>query len=72
MHFFVKLIGNAKGGGYAGASAGYGVGASAAIGGKVDEHGSAGGEGSEAHAGGISTKTVILSQSPQQQPQVCH
>ncbi|CRL02469.1 CLUMA_CG015187, isoform D [Clunio marinus] len=55
-----------RGGAFAGASAGYGAGASAALGGKVDEYGGAGGLGSEAHAGGISTKTVKLSQTPQQ------
>ncbi|CRL02472.1 CLUMA_CG015187, isoform B [Clunio marinus] len=58
--------GQSRGGAFAGASAGYGAGASAALGGKVDEYGGAGGLGSEAHAGGISTKTVKLSQTPQQ------
>lgn len=68
----IYLTGQTKGGLYAGASAGYGVGASAALGGNVDESGGAGGLGSEAHAGGISTKTVKLSQTPQQPYQVCH
>lgn len=57
--------GQTKGGLYAGASAGYGVGASAALGGNVDETGAAGGSGAEAHARGLSTKTVKLSQTPQ-------
>lgn len=70
---FTKLItGRARGGAYAGASAGYGVGSSAAIGGDTDEFGARGGIGSEAHANGISTKTVKLSQTPQQQPQIQH
>lgn len=59
------LDGQTKGGAYAGASAGYGVGASAALGGNVDGVGASGGLGSEAHAGGVSKKTVKLSQTPQ-------
>lgn len=55
---------------FLGASAGYGVGASAALGGNVDEVGTSGGLGSEAHARGVSSKTVILSQSPQHPRQV--
>lgn len=47
---------------YAGASDGYGQGASAALGGKVDEYGPAGGSGAEAHAQGVSKKTVKLGQ----------
>jgi len=62
--------GQTKGGLYAGASAGYGVGASAALGGNVDETGAAGGSGAEAHARGLSTKTVKLSQTPQYPQQV--
>lgn len=41
------------------------MGASAALGGNVDESGTFGGLGSEAHARGVSTKTVKLSQTPQ-------
>lgn len=70
-----KLSGQTRGGLYAGASGGYGVGASAALGGNVDENGAAGGSGAEAHARGVSTKTVKLSQTPQQPQrphQVCH
>jgi len=66
------FVGQARGGGFAGASAGYGVGAGAALGGNVDESGANGGLGSEAHARGASKKTVQLSQTPQQQQQVCH
>lgn len=58
-----SLNGRAAGGAYAGASAGYGVGASAALGGGLDGSGAYGGKGAESHAGGISTKTVTLSQS---------
>lgn len=47
---------------YAGASDGFGQGASAALGGKVDEYGPAGGSGAEAHAQGVSKKTVKLGQ----------
>lgn len=72
MKLFRLFAGRSRGGAFAGASAGYGVGASAALGGNVDEYGGAGGLGSEAHAGGISTKTVKLSQTPQQPQQVCH
>ncbi|CAO1403908.1 unnamed protein product [Diamesa tonsa] len=57
--------GRTAGGAYAGASAGYGTGASTAIGGAVDEFGQSGGHGSEAHTNGLSTKTVQLSQYPQ-------
>ncbi|XP_055529465.1 calpain small subunit 1 isoform X2 [Wyeomyia smithii] len=59
------LDGNAKtaGGAYAGASAGHGVGASAAIGGGLGGEGGAGGTGAEAHAGGVSKKVVKLSQT---------
>ena len=45
------------------ASAGYGVGASAAIGGGLGEEGGAGGVGSEAHAGGVQKKVVRLGQT---------
>lgn len=55
-----SVDGKTAGGLYAGATAGHGVGASAALGGKVDETGAYGGEGAEAHAGGISHKTVGL------------
>jgi len=55
-----SVDGKTAGGLYAGATAGHGVGASAALGGKVDEYGAYGGEGAEAHAGGLSTKTVKL------------
>lgn len=55
---------------FIGASAGYGVGASAALGGNVDGVGASGGLGSEAHARGVSTKTVKLSQTPQHPHQV--
>lgn len=72
MKLFRLFAGRSRGGAFAGASAGYGVGASAALGGNVDEYGGAGGLGSEAHARGISTKTVKLSQTPQQPQQVCH
>ena len=58
-------VGRTAGGAYAGASAGYGTGASTAIGGSVDEFGQSGGHGSEAHINGLSTKTVQLSQYPQ-------
>lgn len=47
---------------YAGATDGFGQGASAALGGKVDEYGPAGGSGAEAHAQGVSKKTVKLGQ----------
>ncbi|XP_053688536.1 merozoite surface protein 2 [Sabethes cyaneus] len=59
------LDGNAKtaGGAYAGASAGQGVGASAAIGGNLNGAGGAGGTGAEAHAGGVSKKVVKLGQT---------
>ncbi|CAO1403181.1 unnamed protein product [Diamesa serratosioi] len=57
--------GRTAGGAYAGASAGYGTGASTAIGGAVDQFGQSGGHGSEAHTNGLSTKTVQLSQYPQ-------
>ncbi|XP_058066624.1 one cut domain family member 3 isoform X2 [Anopheles bellator] len=57
--------GNARtaGGAYAGATAGSGVGASAAIGGGLDGAGGAGGVGAESHAGGLSTKVVKLGQT---------
>jgi hypothetical protein len=64
-----NFAGQTRGGAFAGASAGYGVGAGTAIGGSVDEHGTSGGIGSEAHAGRLNTKTVQLSRTPQQQPQ---
>lgn len=51
------------GGGYAGATAGNGVGASAAFGGGLDNAGGAGGLGAEAHAGGISKKVVKIGQT---------
>uniref|UniRef100_A0A336MFZ2 CSON014333 protein n=1 Tax=Culicoides sonorensis TaxID=179676 RepID=A0A336MFZ2_CULSO len=54
--------GRTAGGLYAGASDGFGQGASAALGGKVDEYGPAGGSGAEAHAQGVSKKTVKLGQ----------
>lgn len=51
------------GGAYAGATAGHGVGASAAIGGGLDGAGGAGGAGAESHAGGVSKKVVKLGQT---------
>lgn len=67
--------GQTRGGLYAGAQAIPGVGASTALGGGVDGAGASGGSGAEAHAIGKSTKTVKLSQTPQQphypQQQVC-
>ncbi|XP_063709532.1 uncharacterized protein LOC134838025 isoform X1 [Culicoides brevitarsis] len=54
--------GRTAGGLYAGATDGFGQGASAALGGKVDEFGPAGGSGAEAHAQGVSKKTVKLGQ----------
>ncbi|XP_055626808.1 uncharacterized protein LOC129768893 isoform X2 [Toxorhynchites rutilus septentrionalis] len=59
------LDGNARsaGGAYAGASAGHGVGASAAIGGSLDDAGGAGGTGAEAHAPGVHKKVVKLGQT---------
>ncbi|XP_035786803.1 one cut domain family member 3-like isoform X1 [Anopheles albimanus] len=51
------------GGAYAGATAGSGVGASAAIGGGLDGAGAAGGVGAESHAGGLSKKVVKLGQT---------
>ncbi|XP_050097014.1 merozoite surface antigen 2, allelic form 2 isoform X2 [Anopheles aquasalis] len=51
------------GGAYAGATAGSGVGASAAIGGGLDGVGAAGGVGAESHAGGLSKKVVKLGQT---------
>lgn len=59
------LDGNARtaGGAYAGASAGGGVGASAAIGGGLNGEGGAGGVGAEAHAAGANTKVVKLGQT---------
>lgn len=53
-----------------GASSGFGVGASAALGGNVDGVSASGGLGSEAHARGVHTKTVKLSQTPQHPHQV--
>uniref|UniRef100_A0AAG5D8K7 Uncharacterized protein n=1 Tax=Anopheles atroparvus TaxID=41427 RepID=A0AAG5D8K7_ANOAO len=53
------------GGAYAGATAGHGVGASAAIGGGLDGAGGAGGVGAESHAGGLSKKVVKLGQTNQ-------
>ena len=70
--YLITLSGLTKGGLYAGATGGYGVGASAALGGNVDGSGASGGSGAEAHAGGVSTKTVKLSQTPQYPQQVCH
>lgn len=51
------------GGGYAGATAGNGVGASAAFGGGLNNAGGAGGLGAEAHAPGTSKKVVKLGQT---------
>ncbi|XP_055609161.1 uncharacterized protein LOC129756333 isoform X4 [Uranotaenia lowii] len=51
------------GGAYAGATAGHGVGASAAIGGGLAGEGGAGGVGAEAHAAGVSKKVVRLGQT---------
>ncbi|KXJ83176.1 hypothetical protein RP20_CCG008416 [Aedes albopictus] len=51
------------GGGYAGATAGNGVGASAAFGGGLNNAGGAGGLGAEAHALGTSKKVVKLGQT---------
>lgn len=51
------------GGGYAGATAGNGVGASAAFGGGLDNAGGAGGLGAEAHAPGVSKKVVKIGQT---------
>ncbi|XP_049299227.1 PE-PGRS family protein PE_PGRS11 isoform X2 [Anopheles funestus] len=56
------------GGAYAGATAGQGVGASAAIGGGLDGAGGAGGVGAESHAGGVSRKVVRLGQTNQGAP----
>ncbi|EAA44222.3 uncharacterized protein LOC120895649 isoform X3 [Anopheles arabiensis] len=56
------------GGAYAGATAGHGVGASAAIGGGLDGAGGAGGAGAESHAGGVSKKVVRLGQTNQGAP----
>lgn len=51
--------GRTAGGLYAGASAGHGVGASAALGGDLNGDGvSAGAIGAESHAGGVSKKVV--------------
>lgn len=55
--------GRTAGGGYAGATAGHGVGASAAFGGGLDNVGGAGGLGAEAHSGGVSKKVVKLGQT---------
>lgn len=66
IFFFFSLalcVGRSAGGAYAGASAGYGVGASAAIGGGLDDNGGHGGSGAEAHANGISKRVVKLSQT---------
>lgn len=58
------ISGRTAGGLYAGASAGHGVGASAAIGGGLDGSGlGAGGIGAESHAGGVSKKVVKLSET---------
>lgn len=51
------------GGGYAGATAGNGVGASAAFGGGLNNAGGAGGLGAEAHAPGTSKKVVKIGQT---------
>lgn len=51
------------GGAYAGATAGHGVGASAAIGGGLNGGGAAGGVGAESHAAGLSRKVVKLGQT---------
>lgn len=51
------------GGGYAGATAGNGVGASAAFGGGLDNAGGAGGLGAEAHAAGVSKQVVKIGQT---------
>lgn len=51
------------GGGYAGATAGNGVGASAAFGGGLENAGGAGGLGAEAHAPGVSKKVVKIGQT---------
>ncbi|XP_001663090.2 uncharacterized protein LOC5576988 isoform X1 [Aedes aegypti] len=51
------------GGGYAGATAGSGVGTSAAFGGSLNNAGSAGGLGAEAHAPGTSKKVVKIGQT---------
>ncbi|XP_035906225.1 uncharacterized protein LOC118509570 isoform X2 [Anopheles stephensi] len=53
------------GGAYAGATAGHGVGASAALGGGLDDRGAAGGVGAESHAGGVSKKVIRLGQTNQ-------
>lgn len=55
--------GRMAGGAYAGATAGNGVGASAAIGGNYDNEGGHGGSGAEAHANGITRKVVRLTQA---------
>lgn len=57
------FIGRTSGGAYAGASAGSGVGASAAIGGGLDSTGSQGGVGAESHAGGVSKSVVKVAES---------
>ena len=60
--------GRTAGGAYAGASSGYGAGASAAIGGSTDSQGgfAAGGKHAEAHSGGISKSLVKLYDAPAQ------
>lgn len=63
-----SLTGRTAGGAYAGATAGNGVGASAAIGGGLDGEGGYGGSGAEAHAAGVSKKVVKLSQAEIAQP----
>lgn len=52
-----------SGGGYAGATAGHGVGASAAFGGTLNNEGSAGGLGAESHVPGTSNKVVEIGQT---------
>ncbi|KAJ6641290.1 hypothetical protein Bhyg_06226 [Pseudolycoriella hygida] len=69
LHFIVPatdriFYGRTAGGLYAGASAGNGVGASAALGGGLGAGGvGAGGIGAESHAGGVSRKVVKLTET---------
>lgn len=55
--------GRTAGGAYAGATAGNGIGASAALGGGLDGDDGHGGTVAEAHAGGVSKKVVQVAQN---------
>lgn len=64
LHPELSIPGRTAGGLYAGASAGHGVGASAAIGGGLDAGGvGAGGVGAESHVGSVSKKVVKLTET---------